>query len=286
MDREQFREYIELLSIETEAMFRVEEFLELPEGYLVATLYKGGVTMSNLQIKNQLTLDSREVAEMVEKNHGHLLRDIKTYIEYISADPNLDSLEFFIPSTYIDAQGKERPNYQITKKGCEFIAHKLTGQKGVLFTASYINRFHEMEQALSQPKAKALDKDNIKTKEIEARLLNARARQARLLMQISDRVEIPEYKQILNAKATEIITGESLLPLPEIDKKTYSATEIGGMLGISANKVGRLANQHDLKTSEFGKWFYDKAKNADKQVETFRYYDKVIPIIRDLMGTS
>lgn len=83
--------------------------------------------MANV-VKRELTLDSREVAEMVGKNHGHLMRDIKTYIEYISANPKLDSLEFFVPSVYIDAQNKERPNYQITKKGCEFIAHKLTGQ--------------------------------------------------------------------------------------------------------------------------------------------------------------
>ncbi len=101
--------------------------------------------MANV-VKRELTLDSREVAEMVGKNHGHLMRDIKTYIEYISANPKLDSLEFFVPSVYIDAQNKERPNYQITKKGCEFIAHKLTGQKGAQFTATYINRFHEMEK--------------------------------------------------------------------------------------------------------------------------------------------
>ena len=108
----------------------------------------GELTISNSNKKP--TLDSREVAQMIEKNHGHLLRDIKTYIEYISANPNLDSLEFFIPSTYIDAQGKKRPNYQITKKGCEFIAHKLTGEKGALFTAAYINRFHEMEEELKR----------------------------------------------------------------------------------------------------------------------------------------
>ncbi len=43
--------------------------------------------------------------------------------------------------------------YLVTKKGCEFIAHKLTGQKGTEFTARYINRFHEMEQELAIPNA-------------------------------------------------------------------------------------------------------------------------------------
>ena len=47
--------------------------------------------------------------------------------------------------------GRERRYYQITKKGCEFIAHKLTGIKGTEFTAKYINRFHEMESHLTAP---------------------------------------------------------------------------------------------------------------------------------------
>jgi Rha family phage regulatory protein len=96
-----------------------------------------------------LTLDSREVAEMVDKNHADLLRDIRKYEDYLGKS-NFALAEFFIQSNYIDAQGKERICYQITKKGCEFIAHKLTGQKGAIFTATYINKFHEMEKALKE----------------------------------------------------------------------------------------------------------------------------------------
>lgn len=81
--------------------------------------------MKVLQSKN-LTLDSREVAEMVGKRHSDLLRDIGTYEKYLN-DPKLGeventtnakvrSLDFFISGTYIDAKGEERPNYQITKK--------------------------------------------------------------------------------------------------------------------------------------------------------------------------
>lgn len=54
--------------------------------------------------------------------------------------------EFWKESTYIDQRNREKPCYNITKKGCEFIAHKCTGQKGVVFTARYINRFHELEE--------------------------------------------------------------------------------------------------------------------------------------------
>lgn len=102
----------------------------------------------NLQtIGKQATLDSREVAEMVDKRHADLMRDIRTYEDYLTG-ADLRSLDFFAPKTYIDGKGEARPGYQITKKGCEFIAHKLTGQKGAVFTAKYIERFHEMEQTL------------------------------------------------------------------------------------------------------------------------------------------
>lgn len=227
-----------------------------------------------------LTLDSREVAEMVEKNHKELLRDIRTYEGYLGGS-SFALTDYFIPSSYISSQNKELPNYQITKKGCELIAHKLTGQKGVLFTAAYINKFHDMKKGITEAKPKAIS-DETKAKEMEARLNNSKSRQAKLLLDIAKNVEIPEYKQILNSKATEIITGQVLLPLPEVNEKTYTAQEIGDILGISANKVGRLANQHKLKTTEFGKLFYDKAKHSNKQVETFRYYSNVIPILKNL----
>lgn len=92
-------------------------------------------------------IDSREVAEMVGKAHDKLLRDIRNYIEQLSLT-KIGESDFFIESTYKNERGKEYPCYLVTKKGCEFIAHKLTGIKGTEFTAKYINRFHEMEDKI------------------------------------------------------------------------------------------------------------------------------------------
>lgn len=102
--------------------------------------------MSDLQ-KLPPTLDSREVAEMVDKTHAHLCRDIAGYIEVMGKNPKLVSSNFFIERTYKQAgNGKEVKRYDITKKGCEMVANKLTGEKGILFTAEYVERFNEMEQ--------------------------------------------------------------------------------------------------------------------------------------------
>ena len=95
----------------------------------------------------QKYIDSREVAEMVGKDHNMLLRDIRRYCEQLGQSKIAQS-DFFDESTYQNSQNKTMPCYLVTKKGCEFIAHKLTGIKGTEFTAKYINRFHEMEDKI------------------------------------------------------------------------------------------------------------------------------------------
>lgn len=92
---------------------------------------------------------------MIGKEHGKLLKDIRRYTSQIAQaniglgnESKIALVDFFRENTYKDANNQSRPCYDITKKGCEFIAHKLTGVKGTAFTAQYINRFHDMEQAL------------------------------------------------------------------------------------------------------------------------------------------
>ena len=85
-----------------------------------------------------------------------------------------------------------------------------------------------------------------------------RVRKAQLLAKEYDGT----YRQVLQAHATKELTGEYLLPLPYIGEKTYSAQEIGEKLGISANKVGMLANRNHLKTKQYGAWVNDVAKNC------------------------
>lgn len=120
--------------------------------------------MYNLKIvehNGELVTDSRLVAKMVGKEHYHLVRDIKGYIGIMekgaeskigfsenSNELNFEPVDFFIPSTYKDRTGRTLPCYLCTKKGCEMIANKLTGEKGILFTATYVSRFEEMEKQI------------------------------------------------------------------------------------------------------------------------------------------
>lgn len=141
-------------------------------------------------------------------------------------------------------------------------------------------------RAETKNKTKSVD-NSIKEKEIEARLKNARAREANILLKISNNPNLSkEYVQVLQSKATEIVTGEKLLPLPVAERKTYSATEIGNELGITSTKVGILANKYNLKTEEYGKLFHDKSRYSSKEVESFRYYDNIIPVLAEILSKA
>lgn len=90
----------------------------------------------------------------------------------------------------------------------------------------------------------------------------------------------PESKQVCVAKVVNDIAGFEAIPLPLLDEKHYSAKEVGEMLGCSANKIGKVANEHNLKTEAHGKLFLDKSPFSSKQVETFRYNANGIKSLR------
>ena len=94
-------------------------------------------------------IDSREVAEVIGKTHNNLLRDIRNYLAVFRKRGmlNFEPSSFFIESSYQSAQNKTMPCYLVSKMGCEMVANKLIGDKGVLFTAAYVSKFNEMEVA-------------------------------------------------------------------------------------------------------------------------------------------
>lgn len=111
--------------------------------------------MNELTVQSQ-TISSFEIAEMMEVSHRDVMRKIdgstdrKGYIE-ILGEAQMGVTDYFIKSTYLTDQNKELSCYLITKMGCEFLANKFTGEKGVIFSAKYVKRFNEMEQHIQNP---------------------------------------------------------------------------------------------------------------------------------------
>lgn len=232
--------------------------------------------MNNLSVfyyKSTFVVDSREVAQQVGKEHRHLLRDIKGYSEIITQS-NFGLSEFFIPATYQDSTRRTLPCYYLTRKGCDMVANKLIGRKGILFTAAYVTKFEAMEKALANPNQIAVNE--AKKLRGEAMLMNAKTRQAKLIKDLARQYQSKlssESAQALVAGLTEYLMGKPLLPLPEI-ARTYTATEIARVAGVTRYVIGRLANVHGLKTKENGITVLDTIPPNGKQVPVFRYNEK------------
>ena len=108
------------------------------------------MTLQVIERDGQQVVDSRDVAEMVDRAHYELLKTIRLYCDYLD-EGKIPCVEYFIPCTYTGANGQPHPCYLITKKGCDMIANKMTGRKGVLFTAAYVDAFERMRAQLQQP---------------------------------------------------------------------------------------------------------------------------------------
>ncbi|MGG4497085.1 Rha family transcriptional regulator [Brevibacillus reuszeri] len=153
----------------------------------------------------QLLVDSREVGEMVEKRHDHLLRDIDGYVAILSKStaPNFGVSDFFIESTYQDTTERKLKCYLLTRKGCEMVANKLTGEKGVLFTAAYVTKFEEMEQTIQNPfsnlspEVKAIFFLDQKQQEIESRVER---------LEVSKTVDYGQQLELTNLGRKQVIS--------------------------------------------------------------------------------
>lgn len=106
-------------------------------------------------------IDSREVAEMVGKTHYELLKHLEGQytkngkVKIVGIIPTLLKGEtplsdYFIEDSYKDASGKANKCYLCTKMGCELIGNKQQGEKGILFSARYVERFNQYEEALKE----------------------------------------------------------------------------------------------------------------------------------------
>ena len=191
----------------------------------------------------QKYLSSMEVAEMVDKDHAHLMRDIRNYIDLLNQS-NFGSVDFFREDTYKDAKGETRNCYMISKKGCEFIAHKMTGQKGAIFTAKYIERFHEMQDVLQKPMTQL---------EIMQMSINQLVEQERRMNELESRLDMIEAKNQTVPNEYFTIAGFATIRKQKID------VALANLLGRKASKLSR----------EYG---YDIGKVSDPRYGTVNTY--------------
>lgn len=116
----------------------------------MSDLYNSYKVLKNNEGQAVQTIPSYEVAKMMEVEHAKVLRMIegdKTHIGIIPAlrKAQLGVSEYFIESIYkVENNNKIYKCYECTKLGCDMLANKMTGEKGIVFTARYVKKFNEM----------------------------------------------------------------------------------------------------------------------------------------------
>ena len=217
----------------------------------------------NVDIK---TISSREVAEMMEvKKHSDMLAKIDK-LNQILTNGKVRSLDYWYESSYMDSKGEERREYQVTKKGCEMLAHKSTGEKGVIFTHKYMERFEQMENHIKQQVPKTYAQA----------LLEA----GRLALEVEKQQALIEEKN----KTISILTHVN---------KLYTATEIAKELGFKSavefnkklceDKIQYKANGTYILYSQYSGFGYDSIKQEVLDNNKVIYHRKWTQIGRDFL---
>ena len=190
-------------------------------------------------------ISSREVAEMMELRHTDLIRKIDKITKTLE-NAKMRFQKYWIESTYkVEGNNKTYKEYLVSKEGCEFLAHKSTGEKGILFTHRYMERFKEMEQIIEQGPQQVVSTDQI------AQMINeAVTKQVMVMMNpIIDRLD--KIVQGVNVPRSEQLTFDTS-DLP------YTATNIGKKINRTASVTNKILLQRGILSVKDGSWTLNK----------------------------
>lgn len=188
-----------------------------------------------LEVKS--TMSSLEIAELTGKQHAHVMRDIRNLLEQGISQSNFGLAEFQ------DNQGKPRPCYNLTKKGCLILA---SGYNAKL-REKIIDRWEELETE------KRNGGYQVPNSFSEALLLAAKQQE-----QIEQ-----QQKQIEQKQATiEAQTTELKKQAPKVEYydqtlqsvNTLTATQVAKERGMDAEKLNRKLKEAGIIYRQSGQW--------------------------------
>lgn len=233
-----------------------------------------------LKVDQEGKTTAKALYEFLELDKSNFSRWCKKNIlENSFAEENIDYLRLVIDDETPTGGIIKRDDYKLTASFAKKLAMSCQNERGEQAREYFIKVEEKLKQTVNN---KSIPDDEKKAKLLraEAMSLNAKTRAFKTLMQSLENKKLsPIAAQVFGLKGLEGIFGVDVGNLlPEVEK-TYSATEVGEILGISANKVGRIANANGLKTPEYGRYVADKAKGSDKEVESFRYNENGVKVL-------
>lgn len=228
--------------------------------------------MTKVTVANQRSavtkMSSREIAKLTGKQHKHVLEDCRKMFEAL----NLQSADF--SADYQDERGRTYQEFWLDQ---DLTLTLMTGYS-IPLRHKVAKRWRQLEtgEVLPQRSASYLPEyRRARAIKMEVEAMNLALSYMPKLSDIA--------KQTAMARAVNDAAGMELLPLPQVEEHYHSAGEVGEMLGVSAQKIGRVANANNLKTEQYGITVMDKSAYSSKQVEAFRYNAEGVKALRHLI---
>lgn len=228
--------------------------------------------MTKLTVANRkpvvTKMSSREIANLTGKQHKNVMADCRSMFESL----NLQSAEF--SADYQDDKGRTYQEYWLDQD----LTMTLMMGYSIPLRHKVATRWRQLESGEALPQKSASHLPEYR----RARAIKMEVEAISLALSFMPKLS-DVAKQTAMARAVNDAAGIELLPLPKIEEHYHSASEVGEMLGVSAQKVGRVANANKLKTDEFGIFVMDKSAHSSKQVEAFRYNAEGVKALRHLI---
>lgn len=229
--------------------------------------------MTKLTVANRKSvvtkMSSREIANLTGKQHKNVMADCRNMFESL----NLQSAEF--SADYQDDKGRTYQEYWLDQD----LTMTLMMGYSIPLRHKVATRWRQLESGEALPQKSASHLPEYR----RARAIKMEVEAISLALSFMPKLS-DVAKQTAMARAVNDAAGIELLPLPKIEEHYHSASEVGEMLGVSAQKVGRVANANKLKTEEFGIFVMDKSAHSSKQVEAFRYNAEGVKALRHLIA--
>lgn len=192
------------------------------------------------------TMSSLQIAEITEKRHDAVLRDIRGLLEQGVGAHN------FVESSYKNVQNKELPCFILTKKGCLILA---SGYNALL-REKIINRWEQLELEhrsggfqIPQTLSEALLLAAQQTQELE---------EAQKQLELKEQT-IHAQEGVIKFQAPKVEYYDDVLS----STSTYTVTQIAKEFGWGAETLNRKLHEKGVQYKQSGQWLL-YAKYQDK----------------------
>lgn len=278
-----------------------DKFLEINGVKIERKKYKGEYVLTPWDISKIHQREVREVNQNFKNLRNKMVKDEDYYIVHKSKlseskiliqdyiPNNVKEIMLFTESGYLlltksfnddfswEIQRELIKNYFKLKK----LKNALENGEIEIVPKSQPKSYNPSEYELTNQKIEMMKTENEKEK-LKLELGNSFER-------LADKIINEKMKSTLLIYSANSLAGKEILQLPMAEKLSFEAGKIAEKLNekygtnISGNRIGRIAKEHKLKTSEYGYWAYDKSRSSAKQVETFRYYENAVDKIYEII---